>query len=116
VSVQIGSGVPAGAKKVGIGRFRKIVDENDVMELLLKGAEGSIALVEDAGASFLAPIHADLAAVMCRRGGVDSHIAIVSRGLGIPALVGVSLDSEPPEGTLVQVDGAAGSVSVQPMP
>jgi len=48
-----------------------------------------------------------------QRGGPTAHTAIIARSLGIPAVVGAN-DANTLAGTLVLVDGAAGSVSLEP--
>jgi phosphoenolpyruvate-protein phosphotransferase len=56
-----------------------------------------------------------IAAVVCETGSPTSHAAILSRALGIPAVVGVaSLLDAVTEGQLVAVDGRAGTVQVDP--
>jgi phosphohistidine swiveling domain-containing protein len=106
----IGRGTPVGIPSVVRGGFAYVKDAHDVLALLERGSVGKVVLVDDAGVSFLAPIHADLAAVLCRKGGIDSHISIVSRSLGIPVLVQVELEQEPADGAEVEVDGAEGLI------
>jgi phosphoenolpyruvate-protein phosphotransferase len=49
------------------------------------------------------------------RGGATSHAAILARALGIPAVVGLGESVlSVPEGTLLVVDGEAGTVEVDP--
>jgi phosphoenolpyruvate-protein phosphotransferase len=56
-----------------------------------------------------------IAAVVCETGSPTSHAAILSRALGIPAVVGVAgLLDVVDEGRLVAVDGRAGTVAVAP--
>ena len=63
------------------------------------GAEGVVALVRDAGATFLAPIYHELTAVVCTSGTVRVHIGIVSREFQIPCVMGVPFaDGEPADG------------------
>ena len=75
-----------------------------MIALLDDSAEGVVACVGDAGATFLAPIFDDLAAVVCRSGTPMSHIGIVSREYRVPCLMGVTLTLEPDDGTVVEVD------------
>nr|WP_267254425.1 phosphoenolpyruvate--protein phosphotransferase [Catenulispora rubra] len=51
-------------------------------------------------------------AIVTERGGPTSHTAILARGLGIPAIVAVAGVTEVGDGTVVAVDGTAGTVTV----
>ena len=67
-------------------------------------ADGVVACVADAGATFLAPIFDELAAVVCLSGTPRSHIGIVSREYQVPASWARRLDAEPADGDGVEVD------------
>ena len=69
-----------------------------------EGAEGVVAVVDDAGATFLAPIFEDLTAVVCLSGTPLSHIGIVSREYEVPCVMGTTLALEPQTGDQVEVD------------
>jgi signal transduction protein with GAF and PtsI domain len=95
------------------GTWRAIESPDDVLELMDTGAEGVIACVRDAGATFLAPIFHELTAVVCTGGTPRSHIGIVSREFQIPCIMGAAFaGGEPAEGVTVEVDcvGAEGVV------
>jgi signal transduction protein with GAF and PtsI domain len=87
---------------------------DDVLALMDTGAEGVVALVRDAGATFLAPLYHELTAVVCTSGTLRSHIGIVSREFQVPCVMGTAFDdgAEPVSGTEVEVDcsGADGVV------
>jgi len=53
-------------------------------------------------------------AIIMSGGGPTSHAAIVARSLGIPAVVGAAGAAAIAEGTVVLVDGAAGTVILDP--
>ncbi len=86
------------------GRFVAMEGPDDVLALMDTGAEGVVALVRDAGATFLAPLYHELTAIVCTSGTVRSHIGIVSREFHIPCVMGCALDREPDGGTEVEVD------------
>lgn len=53
-------------------------------------------------------------AIVTLEGGPNSHTAILSRSLGLPAVVSVETALDLLDGTLVLVDGTAGTVTVDP--
>lgn len=93
------------------GRWKPMHGPDDVLELMDAGAEGVIALVRDAGATFLSPIFHELAGVVCTGGTPRSHIGIVSREFQVPCIMGATfLAEEPAPGSVVELDcsGAEG--------
>jgi signal transduction protein with GAF and PtsI domain len=107
VSEQVGAGTNVFQAAPVRGQWRRLSNPDDVIALLDEAADDVIACVADAGATFLAPIFDDLAAVVCLSGTPMSHIGIVSREYRVPCLMGVTLDSEPADGTRVEVDCSA---------
>jgi signal transduction protein with GAF and PtsI domain len=109
----IGSGTKVFDAAPVRGRFLAIESPDDVLALMDTGAEGVVALVRDAGATFLAPIYHELAAVICTGGTPRSHIGIVSREFQVPCVMGASFPGgEPAAGTEVELDcsGAEGII------
>jgi signal transduction protein with GAF and PtsI domain len=104
VSAQIGTGTKVFEAEPVRGRWRRLSSPDDVIALLDDSADGVIACVGDAGATFLAPIFDDLTAVVCLSGTPMSHIGIVSREYRVPCLMGVALSNEPDDDTIVEVD------------
>lgn len=87
------------------GRFTPMEGPDDVLALMDTGAEGVIALVRDAGATFLAPIYHELTGIICTSGTLRSHIGIVSREFQVPCIMGAELpDGEPEAGAEVELD------------
>jgi signal transduction protein with GAF and PtsI domain len=94
------------------GTLRVLDGPDDVLGLMDTGADGVVALVRDAGATFLAPIYHELTGVVCTSGTVRSHIGIVSREFQIPCVMGTRFDGdEPADGAAVEVD-CSGEVGV----
>ncbi len=105
MSEQIGTGTKVFEAAPVRGRWRRLSSPDDVIALLDDSAEGVIACVADAGATFLAPIFDDLTAVVCRSGTPMSHIGIVSREYRVPCLMATDLVGGMPEdGAIVEVD------------
>ena len=95
------------------GRFTPMEGPDDVLALMDTGAEGVVALVRDAGATFLAPIYHELTGIICTSGTRRSHIGIVSREFQVPCVMGCQFfDGEPEAGSEVELDcsGAEGVV------
>ena len=87
------------------GRWKAMETADDVLELMDSSAEGVIALVRDAGATFLAPIYHELAGVVCTGGTPRSHIGIVSREFQVPCVMAASFaGAEPTDGDEVELD------------
>jgi len=91
------------------GRFLAMEGPDDVLALMDTGAEGVVALVRDAGATFLAPIYHELTGIICTSGTLRSHIGIVSREFQVPCVMGCTFASEEPAaGTEVELDCSGG--------
>ncbi|HTL86597.1 MAG TPA: PEP-utilizing enzyme [Acidimicrobiia bacterium] len=104
---EIGSGTRVFAAKPVRGEWRRLTSPDDVLSLMDSTAEGVVACVADAGATFLAPIFDELTAVVCLSGTPLSHIGIVSREYQVPCLMGTTLSAEPADGDTVEVDCSA---------
>jgi len=100
----IGRGTKVFAAPAVQGEWRRLEDPDDVLELMDLSASGVVACVTDAGATFLAPLFDELAAVVCLSGTPVSHIGIVSREYKVPCIMGTTLDAEPTDGDRVEVD------------
>ncbi len=91
------------------GRFMPMEGPEDVLALMDMGAEGVVALVRDAGASFLAPIYHELTGIICTSGTLRSHIGIVSREFQVPCAMGCRFDGdEPAAGSEIELDCSGG--------
>jgi len=87
------------------GRFSPMEGPDDVLALMDSGAEGVVAMVRDAGATFLAPIYHELTAIICTSGTVRSHIGIVSREFQVPCVMACAfVGDEPQAGAEVELD------------
>jgi signal transduction protein with GAF and PtsI domain len=86
------------------GVWRRLSSPDDVLALMDTTADGVVACVADAGATFLAPIFDELTAVVCLSGTPLSHIGIVSREYQVPCVMSAVLTTEPAEGDTVEVD------------
>lgn len=87
------------------GRWRTLSGPQDVVELMDAGATGVVAVIKDAGATFLAPVYHELTAVICTSGTPRSHIGIVTREFGLPCIVAAAFpDERPADGDEVEVD------------
>ena len=86
------------------GAWRMLHGPDDVLALMDSGAAGVVAVVKDAGATFLAPLYHELAAVVALSGTPRSHIGIVCREFQLPCVVSAVVDEPPDDGAEVEVD------------
>jgi phosphohistidine swiveling domain-containing protein len=109
----LGVGTPVADGAVVSGHLVSLNEPSDVLDLLDRGeGESLVAVVRDAGATFLGPVQADLVGLICLSGDLGSHLAIVSRELGTPALVGFAVADglELREGAHVALDPGSGEL------
>jgi phosphohistidine swiveling domain-containing protein len=109
----LGVGLAVADGLVVSGRLISLNEPSDVLALLDDpGGQDLIAVVRDAGATFLGPVHADLVGLVCLSGNLGSHLAIVSRELGTPALVGFEVHPgrELHSGMSVELDPGSGQL------
>lgn len=102
----IGTGqVVSGGEFAGILHQANTVEE--VFGLLPKENLDEVILLTDApSATAVVPLLAKVGGVVCRSGGVTSHLAIVAREFGLPCIMGAELDdSETLEGVAVTISG-----------
>ena len=110
---ELGRGVKAFDAAPVRGTWRMLETPDDVLALMDAPADAIVAGVRDAGATFLAPIFDELAAVVCFSGTPQSHIGIVSREYQVPCVMGAEIvGAAPADGDAVEVDcsGAVGVV------
>jgi phosphohistidine swiveling domain-containing protein len=82
------------------GVARRVVTIDDVLELLDDPGLGEMILLTDsASATAIMPLLPEVRGVICSAGGRTSHLATVSRELGLSCVVGTSFPGE------VDVDG-----------
>ncbi|MDA1107277.1 MAG: phosphoenolpyruvate--protein phosphotransferase [Proteobacteria bacterium] len=80
--------------------------------------EHTVIVGEDVSATALAEVPKDkLAGVVSVRGSSSSHVAILARAMGVPAVMGVAdLDVSRVDGREIVVDGYRGRLFIEPTP
>ncbi|MGC5245616.1 phosphoenolpyruvate--protein phosphotransferase [Gordonia sp. DT219] len=142
VSKLIGTGTPAPAAavaateqfaamftKLGGLMAERVTDLNDVRDRVVAEVLGqpepgvpvpdepSVLFADDLAPADTAGLDPELiTALATRLGGPTSHTAIIARQLGIPCVVAVAELDVVSAGTAVLVDGAAGTIVVEPDP
>ncbi|MGB9182695.1 MAG: PEP-utilizing enzyme [Solirubrobacteraceae bacterium] len=93
------------------GRLVRADDVDAVLDLLGQDLGEAVLLTDQASATAVAPLLTSLAGVVCTQGGHTAHLAIVSRALGLPCLMGAIFEAEAQPGARVRVtdDGAVHS-------
>jgi phosphotransferase system enzyme I (PtsI) len=88
-------------------------------DLSLKSApQGSVILAEEINAFDLACVEPGaIAGLVCMKGAATSHVAIIARARGVPAVLGLDVEAERLRKTkMVALDGASGEVFLDPDP
>lgn len=97
-----------GATGVARGRARVVLDTGAISEF----QPGEILVAPQTDPSWT-PLFMVSAGVVVDAGAMGSHAMIVSRELGIPCAAGVAgATRKIPDGTLIEVDGSAGTVTI----
>lgn len=65
---------------------------------------GLIAFVGKGGMTFLSPILAEVKAVVCTAGSLESHLAILAREFEVPCVMGAELTADVADGDEVVLD------------
>jgi pyruvate, water dikinase len=96
----------AASPGIGIGKVKIIKDLNELGEI----SEGDV-LVTKMTSPDMVPIMKKVAAIVTDEGGSNCHAAIVSRELGVPAVVGTQKATEVlKNNSLISVDGTNGKI------
>lgn len=86
-TVAAGTGEAAFDFGTATGTVRAIATPKDVVGLLRDGSAGQVvALIDDCGATLLAPILPSLTGVICTVGNRETHLGIVAREYQLPCV------------------------------
>ena len=86
------------------GTVMVVREVSQVDQLMREGVpDETIAVIDDAGGTMTAPILEEFTGVVCLAGTVRSHLAIISREMGVPVLMGVRLRRNLETGERVRV-------------
>jgi pyruvate,water dikinase len=112
----VGNAAPAGTQMKGIAGSQGAVTARTRVILDLADADslepGEILVCTTTDPSWV-PLFMIASAVICEIGAPGSHAVIVSRELGVPCVVSLANASLTlPSGTLVELDGSTGTVTV----
>jgi signal transduction protein with GAF and PtsI domain len=93
---QLGSGtMVSGGGEPTVGTFVAILDVEGLMRAMDGGGSDLVAYLEHPNVTMMAPIQSRLAAIVCANGDEQAHVAIVSRELGLPCVVQLTLAADP---------------------
>jgi signal transduction protein with GAF and PtsI domain len=91
----------SGGGEPTVGTFVAILDVEGLMRAMDGGGTDLVAYLEHPNVTMMAPIQSRLAAIVCANGDEQAHVAIVSRELGLPCVVQLTLAAAP-----TSLDGA----------
>jgi hypothetical protein len=97
MSEPIGSGtMVSGGGEPAVGTFVALLDVDGLMRVMDGDLTELVAYLEHPNVTMMAPIQSRLAAIVCANGDEQAHVAIVSRELGLPCVVQLTLDRADP--------------------
>jgi phosphohistidine swiveling domain-containing protein len=102
-----GGTMVSGGGEPTVGTFVALLDVEALMRAMDGGGSDLVAFLEHPNVTMMAPIQSRLAAIVCANGDEQAHVAIVSRELGLPCAVQVTLDGTDPtslDGARVRLD------------
>jgi pyruvate,water dikinase len=105
------TGIP-GAPGQATGPVSHIDDDDDDCHTRSMGPKGAVLICGNIGPTAIRALLCQPAAILSTTGGPLSHAAIVARELGIPCITAMpAVIRSLPEGTILYVDGLAGTAS-----
>lgn len=90
----VGKGLAIGVFEPVSGICRFVADIDTVMRLAQEDVSQYILIVPTASATSIAPILAEVRAVICTSGGETSHLALVCKEFGVPCVMRTELATE----------------------
>jgi phosphoenolpyruvate synthase/pyruvate phosphate dikinase len=84
----------SGGADAAEGSFVPLLKVEDLLAVMESGQRDLVAYLVHPNVTMMAPIYDVLSAIVCRHGDDSSHVAIVSRELGIPCVVRLELAFE----------------------
>lgn len=91
-----------GGAGAGVLRWANTIDE--VMGLLREGDLAETVLVTDApSATGIVPLLGSVSGIVCRTGGLNSHIAVLAREFGVRCVLAVELEDLAIDGLAVTI-------------
>lgn len=73
------------------GVLREIKTAQDTVRLYNGDPQGTIVLLHTAGATTIAPLFSRISGIICTKGGVCSHLAILAREFQLPCIMAAKI-------------------------
>jgi phosphohistidine swiveling domain-containing protein len=86
------------------GEVRWFRTPADVVSAVSDDLTDIVAFVYQGGMTFLSPIVAEVKAIVCTAGSLESHLALLAREFEMPCIMGARLDVVLADGDLVALD------------
>lgn len=94
--VKIGEGLSAFHSRSAEARgfLREVKTTKDSLRIFEDGSEAPVLLLHEAGVTAISPILPRASGIICTKGGVSSHLAILSREYQIPCIMAARVSRE----------------------
>ena len=102
---KIGNGQKTFDYKLVRGIWTSLEGPENVLDLMDKGLEGVIAVIRDAGATFLSPIFDELSGVICTENCYQKPYWNSKSNFKFLGIIAAELSYEPENGTEIILDG-----------